>query len=118
MRTTETQARTCPVCGGHDLTEPHWNGYVTDATECRGCGCRTGTEAVTPGTGLHEFIWNSRNEDFRAAGYRGVSQNEAGKLCAGGREPLPFPSVAWEDRDGWLWCRAHLDYHLRFPNGE
>jgi hypothetical protein len=47
---------TCPRCGSHDLTEPHWNGYVTDATECRDCGSHMGAEAATPGTEVHEFI--------------------------------------------------------------
>ena len=73
-----------------------------------------GTEAATPGTEVHQFIWNSRNEDFRAAGYRGVSIWGPGLLCCGGREELPFPlSVAWEDANGWLWCRMHLDALLR-----
>ena len=104
---------TCPACGSHDLTEPHWNGYVTDATECRDCDARMGTGAATPGTDAHVFIWNSRNEAFRTAGYSAVSVNEHGRYCIGGREPIPSGSVAWEDSDGWLWCRMHVDSLLR-----
>jgi hypothetical protein len=49
-------ALTCPMCGSHDLTKPHWNGYVADATGCRDCGAQMLTEAATPGTDAHEYI--------------------------------------------------------------
>lgn len=53
---TESAQLTCPMCGSHDLTEPHWNGYVTDATECRDCDARMGVEAATPGSEVYQFI--------------------------------------------------------------
>jgi hypothetical protein len=51
---------TCPNCGSHDLTPPHWNGYVLDATECRDCDTRMGAEAATPSTEVHEYIKANR----------------------------------------------------------
>jgi hypothetical protein len=57
---TEIPPLTCPMCGSHDLTEPHWNGYTADATECRACDARMGTEAATPGTEVYEFIHRNR----------------------------------------------------------
>lgn len=68
-------------------------------------------EAATPGTPSHLFIWNSRNEAFRAAGFTGVSVG-ADAMCAGGMEPITG-KVAWSDAGGWLWCRVHTDNLVR-----
>ncbi len=49
-----------------------------------------------------------QREQFRAAGYAVCPVMSPDKRCSGGREPIPAGTVAWEDRDGWLWCRDHL----------
>jgi hypothetical protein len=113
----EAQPLTCPSCGSTSMEEPAANRHGAMSTMCHDCGADMLTEAATPGTDAHQFIWNSRNEDFRQAGYTGVSVNEQGKRCCGGGEPLPVPSVAWEDADGWLWCRMHLDAQMRANEG-
>ena len=98
----------CPFCGSRDLPAPVFNGYGM-ATACPVCGARMTEDAATIGTEAHGFIWNSRNQDFRAAGFTGVSVNETGRGCSGGLEDLPAGRVAWADSDGWLWCRMHVD---------
>lgn len=55
---------------------------------------------------------------FRAAGYKGTYLDGPGKLCSGGREPLPEDRPAWADSDGWLWCRDHLAAHLAEPGAD
>lgn len=103
----------CPFCGQRDLTEPADNGYIPDATQCRACGARMTADAATIGHEAHGFIWNSRNAEFRGAGFTGVSINEAGRGCSGGMEDLPAGHVAWQSADGWLYCRMHVDALVR-----
>lgn len=111
--TAGTQALVCPHCGSSNMEEPTRNRYGVMGTMCHDCGADMTTKAATPGTREHELFWNLRNEAFRMAGYTGVSNNEAGKRCCGGLEDLPAGTVAWQDSDGWLWCRMHLDARLR-----
>lgn len=54
---------------------------------------------------------------FRAAGYKRafLDERDAGKRCCGGLELLDEHSGAWEDGNGWLWCRMHLTELLTEP---